>query len=75
MKGTRDRMKRVETMATEAGLVVERVAPGPHYKFYLRNDSGVKRILVVGSSSSDRNLDRIVGGQLKRIAREQPQEA
>lgn len=75
MKGTRDRMRRITKLAQEAGLTVEKVVPGPHYKFYLRNDLGLKRVFVVGSSSSDTNIERLVKGQFKRIAREQPQEA
>lgn len=74
MKGTRDRMKRIEEMATEAGLSIDKVVPGPHYKFYVRNESGLKRMIVVGSSSSDGNIENIVRSQIKRIAREQPQE-
>jgi hypothetical protein len=70
MKGTRHRMKEVREIAEKEGLVIDEIVPGPHYKFYVRNQVGVKRMVVVGSSTSDRAIHHLVRNTFRKIAKE-----
>lgn len=71
MKGTHDRMREVEEMIDAAGLKIERVKPGSHFKFYVRNQHGVASVFVAGSSPSGGRTSRNMRTTLRRIATRQ----
>lgn len=71
MKGTRDRISSIRGIIKEEGLSIDRVKPGPHYKFYLRNQRGIKAVYVCGSSASDRSAEKNARTILRRIARQE----
>ena len=72
MKGTLDRMREVKRIIEDEGLTIDKVVPGPHYKFYVTNEHGLKTMVVTGSSNSDTNANKAVRSRIKRFAREKP---